>query len=353
MLLRFPNHAAGGIREAIETQVRANDLWRWRPLNATELPKGSPAELAISLHNCLRCEPLPGQLPGPASLAGSLPNGDIIWVDHLDADRWPVWARFFSQFQHACHAREENRRGLFCVPLVGDLPDEPDNDTALAVHRWGQSLTRLDVTLYLDRLIPQIFPSRTIREVALAVATELSGADPCLGAKLAATGFQLLDDPVPLLAQHGAERGWAAGCVKRPTRYGGVVEWLDGDERINSAAILTTGDTENVRRRVWQGQVKVLYPFIEEQRVKLVPEIECYLRFPLKTSYGPVDRAIDLEIGQLVYFLRDRLPNPTWRLLNVLRNMRHDLAHLRPVKFGDLMSQEFRRLGRLLSYCDK
>jgi hypothetical protein len=270
-----------------------------------------------------------------------------MWVDHLDAGRWPVWARFFSQFQHACHARDEDRRGLFCVPLVGGLPAEPDGDTALAVHRWGQSLTRLDVMLYLDRLLPQAFPSRTLRQVALAVATELGGADPSLGARLAAMGVQLLADPLALLAEHAAERGWSAGCVERPAWHGGVVEWLDGEERANSAALIAAGDREAVWRRVWQGQVRVLYPFIEEQRVRLVPEVGGFLRFPLETTYGLVDRAIDLEIGQLVYFLRGhRLPDLTWRQLLVLCNMRHSLAHLRPVELRDLMSPEFQRLDR-------
>lgn len=132
-----------------------------------------------------------------------------------------------------------------------------------------------------------------------------------------------------------------------PAWHGGVVEWLDGEERVTSAALIAAGDREAVWRRVWQGQVRVLYPFIEEQRVRLVPEVGGFLRFPLETTYGPVDRAIDLEIGQLVYFLRGhRLPDLTWRQLLVLCNMRHSLAHLRPVEFRDLMSPEFQRLDR-------
>ncbi len=236
VLLRFPLHAAHGVRDAVEQLVRTNDLWRWRPVDASTLPAETPADLAATLHENLRCYPPLGQLPGPAALAVAVPDGDVMWVDNLDAGRWPVWTRFLAQYQHACHARDENRRGLFCVPLVGSLQAEPDSDTALSVHRWGQSLGRLDVMLYLDRLLPQAFPSRTFREVVLAVATELGGADASLGARLAATGVNLLADPLLPLTEHPVERGWDAGCTDRPKWYGGVVEWLDGDERINSAA---------------------------------------------------------------------------------------------------------------------
>jgi hypothetical protein len=335
------------VRDAVEHHVRANDLWRWRPLDASTLPADTPAALAATLHENLHCDPPLGQLPGPAALAGVIPDGDVMWVDNLDAGLWPVWARFLAQFQHACHAREEDRRGLFCVPLVGGLSAEPEADTALAVHRWGQSLARLDVMLFLDRLMPAAFPSLTLRLVALSVATELGGADPRLGARLAALGPDLLIDPVAVLADHAAERGWSASDLKRRPWHGGVVERLEGEERVNSAALVAAGDHEAVQRRVWQGQVRVLYPFIEEQRVRLIPEVGRFLQFPVETTYGTVERAIDLEIGQLVYFLRGRrVPDQTWSQLVVLCNMRHSLAHLRPVEVRDLMSPEFLHLDR-------
>ncbi|MFO0822574.1 MAG: hypothetical protein U0792_05545 [Gemmataceae bacterium] len=294
------------------------------------------------MHDALGLAPADGQLPGPAALAEAVHAGDVIWVDGLDAARWPVWARFLAQYQHACHAREEDRRGLFCVPLVGSLPAEPVADTALAVCRWGESLSRLDVMLHLDRLLPAAFPSPTLRRVAMAVATELGGADPQLGVRLATLGPDLLTDPVGILASHAAERGWTTADLKRPAWHGGVVERLEGEERVNSAALAAGGDREGIQRRVWQGQVRVLYPFIEEQRVRLVQEVGRLIPLPVETTYGRVERAIDLEIGQLVHFLRGRrVPDQIWRQLVLLCDMRHSLAHLRPVPGRDLMSREF------------
>ncbi|MFO0822816.1 MAG: hypothetical protein U0792_06810 [Gemmataceae bacterium] len=347
VLLRFPSHAAGGCRESVAARVRDNELWRWRPLDASELTAATLAELTMALFRCLRCEPTAGQLPSPAGLAAAVPDGDVIWVDHLDIDRWPLWSKLLGLFQHACHARDENRRGLFCIPLVGRLASEPTPDTALRVHRWSGSVSRLDVMLHLDRQTPHTFPGRLLRQVALGVATELGGADACLCTKLATAGLRLLADPVALLEEHARERGWTA-IVARDARWGdGVCENLDGEDRVNSAALAVAGDSGAIKRRVWHGQIRLLYPFIEEQRVKLVSEVGGLLQLPVETTYGPVDKAIDLEIGQLVHFLRSRrVPDRTWRRLLLLRDMRHALAHLEPVEFRTLMSEEFRFLDQ-------
>ncbi len=347
VLLRFPTRADRGFRQAVAAQVRANDLWRWRLLDASTIDAQSLGELVTTLFVRLGCAPGPGQLPNPSALAAAVRDGDVMWVDNLDAERWPLWYGFLRQFQHACHAREETRRGLFCLPLIGGLSVEPDQDTALGIHRWSDSLSRLDVMLYLDRMISCTFSSRTLRQVALAVATELAGADAQLGVRLAAEGVQLLDDYTRILKVHAQDRGWSAELIERPQWCHGVLEMLDGEERLNSAAIAAGGDLEAIERRVWQGQIRVLYPFIEERRVRLVQQVSRLIQLPIETTYGKVDRVIDLEIGQLVYFLdRRRVPDLTWRQLNLLRKMRHRLAHLRHVDVQDLMSTEFSTLDQ-------
>lgn len=347
VLLRFPLHAADGVREAVAARVRDNELWRWRPVDASDLVASTPADLAMALHQRLRCETPAGQLSSPAGLASVVPDGDVMWVNNLDAGQWLVWLKFMSLFQHACHARDENRRGLFCVPLVGHLPAEPSPDIALSVHRWGGGISRLDVMLHLDRFVPSAFPSRLLRQVALAVATELGGADARLGARLAAAGLNLLANPAFVLDAHARERGWTSTNVLNRSWGEGVCEVMEGEERVNSAALRVSGATGAVERRIWQGQIRVIYPFIEEQRVRLIPELSGALQFPVDTTYGPVNRAVDLEIGQLVHFLRGRrVSERTWRQLLLLRDMRHALAHLRPVEFKVLMSEEFRQLDR-------
>jgi hypothetical protein len=104
------------------------------------------------------------------------------------------------------------------------------------------------------------------------------------------------------------------------------------------------GNRAEVKRRVWRGQVAVLYPFIEEQRVKIVPQVRGYLRLPVETTYGRVDDPEDLEVGQLLYFLRGKnIHARLWRLLSILTDMRHALAHLEPVPLRSLLADDVLR----------
>lgn len=346
VVLRLPRPAADGLRAAVETRVRADERWRWRAIDAADTAAGSPAELAMALHRQLGCEPPPGRLASPAELARLVGGGDILWVDNLDEPRWPVWAKFLGLFQHACHARDETQRGLFCIPVVGPLPAEPEPDTALRAHRWGDGLSRLDVMFHLDRRCPRSDTDRVLRQVTLAVAAELAGTDIRLGARLAADGPAFFADYAKRLTQYAAEHGWTATSVQSASWGDGVYEVLDGETRVHSAALAAAERWDEVDRRVWQGQVRVLYPFIEEQRVKLIPAVAASLRFPIVTEYGErINRAIDLEIGPLMYHLKSqRIPQRTWNQLSLLRGMRHALAHLRPVDIDDLRSEAWRSL---------
>jgi len=145
-------------------------------------------------------------------------------------------------------------------------------------------------------------------------------------------GLRELLEPQEFLRAEAARRGWNAARARRPNWEDGLIDAVNGEDVVHSVALASRGDEAELRRRIWQAEVAVLYPFLEEQRLQLLPRLRPYLRLPVETAYGPVDDIYDLELGQLVYFLRGRnLPRELWRLLTLLTDMRHALAHLRPV----------------------
>ena len=74
----------------------------------------------------------------------------------------------------------------------------------------------------------------------------------------------------------------------------------------------------------------------------MLPRLRPYLRLPVETTYGLVEDVHDLELGQLVYFTRGRnLPRELLRQLRLLTDMRHALAHVRPVPIEYLFVDEF------------
>jgi hypothetical protein len=169
----------------------------------------------------------------------------------------------------------------------------------------------------------------------VAVATELAGTDPILAAILAKLDLQTLLAPLSLLGDHARRQGFNVAVAAR------IEEVFDGERRRPSALAALAGDHAEIERRIWRAQVGILYPFIEVRRLDLVPRVRSLLDLPVETTYGRVSDPRELEVGQLVHFLRGRrVPRELWQLLNHLKDMRHALAHLKPVPVAALFARE-------------
>jgi hypothetical protein len=338
VVLVLPDGAPDGLRDAVGERVRRNELWAWRTYRAASdgADAVAPAE---ALHRRFAPTQDPGALRNPATLAAAPPlRGLIIWVEGIDAVCWPAWRDFLTRYQHACAGRLEEDRGLFCVPLPCSFGGPVTPDVALSVRRWRDALGRSDLQLYLTRLLAGRPVPALHRQAAISVGTELASGDLQLARELAALELRDLLDPMVFLRDYGVRQGWGeepAGV------HAGQARWVDGREVIHSAVLALKGDQTGLRHRIWRGQVGVVYPFIEEQRIALLPQVQGFLRFPLQTTYGIVHEIEDLEVGQLAHFLRaTRLPQRLWRLLLTLTRMRHALAHLEAVPAECLFSPE-------------
>src|ERR1035438_5645212 len=80
VVLAFPQHSLDGFRVALAEQVRANELWRWRTVNAVELPSDGIASLTDALHQKFIAAQQPSELCTALTLAQRL-VGTIIWVE--------------------------------------------------------------------------------------------------------------------------------------------------------------------------------------------------------------------------------------------------------------------------------
>lgn len=344
VVMVFPRHVTSGLREALAERVREVDLWRWRTINATEFASDGVANLLESLHERFVPTRNPADLCTPMTLAECL-VGTIVWVENTTRHTWETWTRFLAQYQHACQACDLPDRSLFCLIVVGNPTPPPVPDVALSVWRWEDRVGRLDMTLYMDRTLLSRFPHPLHHKVALAVLTELAGADSHLAERLAAEDFTTIMAPFEFLTDYAASRGWTLASCRNAAWEEGTVEIIDGKRVLHSAAAAVMGDQAEVTRRIWRGQVSVLYPFIEEQRLTIIPKVRSYLRFPIETTFGLVDEAEDLEVGQLRHFLRGKaIPSRQWKLLNLLTEMRHALAHLEPVPPRSLLAKEILHL---------
>jgi hypothetical protein len=340
VVLALPAHAPEGLREAVAERVRENDLWRWKAVRAAEVSSDGAGGIVGALYEKFLPPGPASELRDVAALARRF-QGTVVWVEEVAGAAWRAWSQFLAQYQHACQGCPPSERSLFCLPLVGSPTPAPLADVALSIRRWEGVVRRLDMTLYLDRLLGPRFRHPLHHKTALAVVAELAGSDAHLARHLAKEELPSLMSPFEALQAFALARGWSAERVRSAAWHDGTRDVVDGAEMLHSAAAASAGDRAEIKRRVWRGQVAILYPFIEEQRVRVVPLVRGYLRLPLETTYGRVDDPEDLEVGQLLYLLRSKPIQPRlWKRLCLLTEMRHALAHLEPVPMRALLADE-------------
>jgi hypothetical protein len=348
VVLALPATVPPGLRDGLATLVRQAEMWAWRGFPGGD-GVGGPAALAEQLHLRFAPPKASGGILSAGTLAGDARLADtLIWVEGMTAACWPAWRAFLGQYERASQMYPEQGRGLFCVPLTGQVAGQvPEPGVALSVRRWWGVVGGLDLQLDLSlredgRSMPALH-----RRLALAVACELSGTDAALARALAGLPLRQLLEPRDYLRAEAARRGWNAVQARQPCWEDGLIDRVGGEDTVHSVVLAMRGDDAALRRRLWQAEVAVLYPFLEKERLQLLPRLRPYLRLPVETTYGSVDNICDLELGQLVYFLRGRnLPRQLWRLLNLLADMRHALAHLRPVPLDCLFVDELLRESR-------
>lgn len=337
VVVRLPE-GTPDMRRFLEEGVLRYDSLRFRHVDASEIHGVIP----LALFSTLRCSRGIDELQTAATLAANLPDGDVVFVNGIDADAWPAWAAFATQYQHGCNARPEHRRAMFCFAVSGPLNEEPKDDATLSVRECRECFSRLDAMLLIDQLLPGDRSNRTLRQVAVSVAAELAGTDADLALALARAGTDLVQDPIRIVSDVAARMSWRNADLTIDRRCCGWSESYDGVQRVRSTAASLRNDLATLRRRVWHGQIRILYPFIEEQRLRHIDRVSDWLTLPVQTTFGVVEHAIDLEIGPMVYVLRNtRLPKPTWDSLVLLNDLRRDLAHLSPVNPALLKSAPF------------
>lgn len=227
------------------------------------------------------------------------------------------------------------------MTVIGRVDPPPIADAALSARRWEGVIARLDMMLYLHERIAgrRLVPLH--RRVLLAVLTELAGTDPELAHYLVDRPPASIMEPTHVLKQFALSRGWTPDRLKQTGWHDGTCDRLDGSCFVHSAAVAVLGNQAELRRRVWRGQVAVLFPFIEECRIRIIERVRSYIRLPLETQFGRIERAEDLEVSHLRQTLRGcHIPSKTWKLLNRIVQMRHSLAHLEPVPLATLMATD-------------
>jgi len=243
-------------------------------------------------------------------------------------------------------------RCVFVAPLIAPPANlaPPPTDGALAVHRWTGAVEPLDQMLFASRAVREAKTPRLQKDVAVAVAASLALWDAAACDSLVRMELGVLK-PQLVLADRGTRLGWDTIPDDPHGRWAeGIEDQYGGSVRLHSAALAVqarqgkTAAGAELERRIWEAQVGVLFPFVEQARRSLVEELDKEMGGPFQLGNGQEVKDIrDLEIGQLHYILigrRRRVPLG----LELLRSIRNDLAHLQTVSAETLRNPDLERI---------
>lgn len=338
VVLCLPPHAPRDLRRALrETWQAADERFYMIDLNDYDGLATRPLDLLF--HHFLPDAAASELRDTQKLLSAAAFERRIIWLNSVNGESHSTWCDFLQQYQHASRNSDfSHRNSVFIVPLTGNLAIQPPpEDVRLVKHEWRGVVDSLDALLYAATLYREKSGSRLRRKIAVALIANLALWDLSLAERLADESFNDLLDPKNLLASIAAENGWSDKALRQ--WHCGMIDEIDGAQREHSALVACGDDGQQLSRRLWNAQVAVLLPFVEERRQELLLEYADVLPFWLKlygakTSVGEIISDVgDLEIGNLCYLFKQAgvIANCQPQIED-LREIRNELAHLRPVK---------------------
>ena len=129
-------------------------------------------------------------------------------------------------------------------------------------------------------------------------------------------------------------------------RIAGMPEYQrrGGDEHSSHILALVRNNDENeINRRIWVAQVKILFPIIEMERNAIIQKYKTNIEYALQ--YNDIEQyneklvyPEDVELGTLIYMMHNNAPNSEYKMLYIseqevkdrihfLRECRNTIAH--------------------------
>ena len=345
VVLALPEHHPPALEDCLAEQIRVAELAHVLRLDlGDESPTLSPARL---IHD--RFSSLTTGEPAKARTVVIAPElqQTVVWVENQTNATWQQWSCFLRDYSRECRAHSDAEPPLFVVPVVGQLVEQlPDSDVHLQVERAEGRCQRFDMLIHVAELWASV-PSRSSlhRELAVSILVELAGTDPRVAWRFQEQP-EAIFNPLPILQEIGVRRGWkgtsqTSHAVSKQT---GRVDMRDGRPFVHSAD-LAHRDASEIQQRLWRGQVAVLFPFLEDCRRRFIDAHHIHLQVPVQTDYECITNKSGLELNHLAYQLRHRVDHQTWIRIELCREMRNDLAHLKPIAGTVLLSPDFQYLA--------
>ncbi len=245
---------------------------------------------------------------------------------------WMEWAPFLQCFAELNRAVDELNRNVFLVTSVDSRHKLP-NELLLSERCIEGFIRREDPFFHAAQVVEPDESDGLWRRIRMHVCSEIAQWDFHLCEQLCELPTNVLLDPFEWLQEYGKNAGWV-GLTEESDheilRQHGLLFSIGRDEIRHSALLALNGNKDEIARKVWIAQVRVLFPIIEEQRMRLIKTLRAIDPAAIKAWEVEPEIAGDLEIGALSYRMsrtrrfKQKLTDYAFKL----RKIRNKLAHL-------------------------
>jgi hypothetical protein len=364
-VVALPAHAPVGFYPAIQQALRslAGQPQRWRfphlpPLTPPGGHESSPTTPQAWLHRYLP-PPEAGPEPPvtPLALAQRPGFGGYRVLLQPSATDAPAWLAWLADYQKALPQVRHAERTLFLLILAGEAAVlMPPPTAGLCCHAYRQQAGPADLALHLQFACPRPpHEPPLLHRMRLSVAAALAPFDVETAVALATAPLPTLLQPLAWLLELAQHRAWPAPAAAFTAKISppvakelwahGIRVIVDGHACLHPAALAQHGDAATLATRIWEGQLPVLLPFLEQRRQALLSQLAERLRplLPYQNASGETLRRLEeIELGDLFRLCVSsglvRLEAPTRAEIRLLRDCRNWLAHLEPVPEAEVLA---------------
>ncbi len=250
--------------------------------------------------------------------------GIVFWVETTQG-REDEWLHFLNLHARISRSLEQGVSALFCIAVPESLSTKRvQEDVLLKILRWSDCLCRSDIEGFVLRNRHRnVAPY--LRSCIAAIIASLAGSDLAVVECLMEWPLDSLLTPRDAIV--GLEK-----CIECPVH----------------PCHLFALDEHTAKTRLWQAEIRELFPFIDRLRRYLIHENASWLKGPfvVKRTDGrecTITNAHDLELGHLVEQFRDGAWEPDTVMLAKMRNI---LAHLDTLSNRELANSRLQALYR-------
>ncbi len=268
----------------------------------------------------------------PGFLSDHRMSDCVFIVDDIDRAVWQSWKVFLRAAAAEATRTTRLRAPRILVRLPTWLP--PSEFTSLIgrpPHRWLGVMSLTDTTLAAESLMgsrTNTVAVRTARAVVIEVAGWNRDVLRDMAAWCPADRIQPFDRLKALLDA-------CPDAFPYPCWDNGLADEWDGDVHVHPLALLRHMGPEALLQRVWKGQVRALFPFLADIRLRILAKYGDILAsmLPFTDRFGTTFNAVDeLEIGQTRHLLNGRVTPSEQKLLRAAHEVRRALAHHEPAE---------------------